>query len=364
MKDPEKLICRDNFLLVKDFLNYLKSKRKNPKTLDRYRFWLNHALIWAMDVPFESAQKVKQPFYLYVENLGLAQESQKKIIETFRAMLRYAKLHFEERFIRLPYYWIEDLTPPKGQKSSVSNYVKIEEVRKIMNLDIDRTNMALWRDQAMACMLFLSGARVEAATTLPISCVHLNARYPYIDQNPALGVVTKNNKSAKTYLHIVPELLEFIREWDDFVRKNYPEDQPWYTPIHHVWGEQTTKVLRPGKNRGRAVTKRLKLLNGLAGTPYKSPHKYRHGYAVYGLERCNTMTQYHNLSRNLMHSSIAITDQIYISFEVEERGRILSEIFGNPVLQPDDELEAHINKLGRYDLQRNIELSTKRLANL
>ena len=65
-----------------------------------------------------------------------------------------------------------------------------------------------------------------------------------------------------------------------------------------------------------------------------------------------------------MHSSIAITDQVYISFEVEERGRILSEIFGNPVLQPDDELEAHINKLGRHDLQRNIELSAKRLANL
>ena len=364
MISQEKLIYRDNFLLTRDFLSYLKSKRKNPKTIRRYQSWLGHALLWAMDIPFEKAHTVKTPFVQYVEDLGLAQESQKKIIETFRVMLRYAKLYFEKRFIRLPYYWIEDLTPPKGKRSNICNYVRVDEIRKIMALNIDRTNIALWRDQAMACMLFLSGARAEAATTLPIKCVHLNARYPYIEQDPELGVRTKNDKSAITYLHIIPELLEFVREWDDFARRHYPEDHPWYTPIHQVWGEQTTRRLIPGKNRSQALAKRLRILNGLTGTAYKSPHKYRHGYAVYGLERCKTMAQYHNLSRNLMHSSIAITDQIYVNFDAEERGRILSGIYENPVLQPDHDLMAHINKLGQQDLLDNIILIAQRLANM
>lgn len=76
----------------------------------------------------------------------------------------------------------------------------------------------------MVCMLFLSGARASAATTLPIKAVHLNDEHPNIEQKPELGVRTKNGKAATTYLHKFPELLDFAQRWDEFVRANFPED--------------------------------------------------------------------------------------------------------------------------------------------
>jgi hypothetical protein len=98
--------------------------------------------------------------------------------------------------------------------------------------------------------------------------------------------------------------------------------------------------------------------------PYKSPHQYRHGYALYGLERCQTMEQYHALSRNMMHNNISITDQVYVHLEVQERGRILSEIYANPVMQQNSELSAFISKLGKEDIQEALRLIANRLVSL
>jgi hypothetical protein len=66
-------------------------------------------------------------------------------------------------------------------------------------------------------MLFLSGARASAFTTLPISAVDLPGRT--LHQWPELGVATKNGKRATTYLLPIPELLAVAQTWDDKVRR-------------------------------------------------------------------------------------------------------------------------------------------------
>jgi len=86
--------------------------------------------------------------------------------------------------------------------------------------------------------------------SLPIQAVHLNERYRYIEQKTELGVRTKMSKSASTFLHNVPELLDFAGGWDESARALFPEDHLWYAPIHQQWGEQSTKVLVPGSNQG------------------------------------------------------------------------------------------------------------------
>lgn len=365
MTEKKRLVNRNNFLLVQEYLTYLlQTKNKNPKSVERYRFWLNHLLRWAMEIPLEKAHKIDIPFLAYTKELGVAQESQKKTIETARAFLRWAKLYHEQQFIGLPSYWLEDITPPHIDKRGVDKFVQVDEIFKITSQRIGKSNLALWRDQAIACMLFLSGARASAAATLPIKAVHLNDEHPCIEQKPELGVRTKNGKAATTYLHIIPDLLDFVRGWDEFVRANFPDDHLWYSPIHQEWGEQSTKVLVPGKNRHHALGKRLRIISAMNQLPYKSPHQYRHGYAIYGLERCQTMEQYHALSRNMMHNNISITDQVYVHLEVQERGRILSGIYPNPVMKPDSELSAFILKLGKEDIQDALRLIANRLVSL
>jgi site-specific recombinase XerD len=360
----DKLVNRSNFLLVNEYLDYLLNmKNKSRKTVDRYRFWLRHLLFWAMDQPLTAADRIKPSFLQYVNNLDLALTSKKKIIETVRSLFKWAKLYHSKQFAQLPAYWIEDLTAPNvSHEEDVKDYVSLDEIMEIASLKIDRDNIALWRDQAMSCLLFLSGARAGAATTLPVKAVHLDSELPKIEQKPVLGVHTKNRKSATTFLHNIPELLHVIREWDRFVRSKCPDEHTWYAPIHQQWGEQQLFALKPGMNRATGLNRRLNLLTQMASLPHKSAHKYRHGYAIYGLEHCQTMAQYHALSRNLMHANIAITDGTYVHLEELERGKLLGQISSNPIRQPDGELQAYLARLDKENLHRAITIAADLLV--
>jgi hypothetical protein len=58
------------------------------------------------------------------------------------------------------------------------------------------------------------------------------------------------------------------------------------------------------------------------GLPYHSPHKFRHGHAVFALQHAKTMPDYKAVSMNLMHCDIRVTDGIYAPLaqdEVKER---------------------------------------------
>jgi site-specific recombinase XerD len=363
MRTESGLVYRGNYLLVQEYLAYLLQVRlKNPKTVERYRSWLNHLLLWAMEVPLQKAPSISAPFSDYVRSKNFAQETQKKTVETARAFLRWAKLYHEKQFAGLPAYWVEDLTPIRVQSKSVSKYVHLDEVLKIGHKTPGTDNLALWRDQAMACLLFLSGARAGAAVSLPIRAIHLNDPYPHIEQKTELGVQTKLSKSATTYLHQIPELLNFVRSWDNFARENFPESHLWYAPIQQHWGQQSTQVLEAGADRSGALRKRLTMLSRLYELPHRSPHQYRHGYAVYGLEHCKTMAEYHALSRNMMHDNISITDKIYVHVDEVERGQILARLNHNSVGQFDAEFSDFIARFGKQDLVAGIQILATRLA--
>lgn len=358
MSDINRLVNRNNYLIIRKYLEYLLSiKNRDRKSVERYRFWLRHTLLWAMEHPLETADQIRPPFVQHINCLELATESKKKIIETTRAFFKWAKLYHNKRFNRLPAHWIEDMTPPKVPRAANLDYVALEDVLKIARLKIDSENLALQRDQAMSALLFLSGARAGAITSLPIKAVHLDTEFPHIEQKPALGVSTKNNQSATTFLHNIPELLDVVRAWDKQVRKHCPPEYPWYAPIQQNWGEQRFSELEPGRQRAVALNKRLKILEAAAGLSHKSPHKYRHGYAIYGLRHCRTMAQYHALSRNLMHANVAITDERYVHLEEIERGKLLGQISNDQAQQRDDDLQGMLAKLDKDDLHRAITIA-------
>jgi integrase len=109
----------------------------------------------------------------------------------------------------------------------------------------------------------------------------------------------------------IPELLTIVKEWDTFIRSQLLPTAMWYTPIISQWGEQTLSPDAPGTNRNLAVSKRMRKLFDCADLPYKSPHKFRHGHAVYALQHAKTMADYKAVSMNLMHEDIRVTDRIY-----------------------------------------------------
>ena len=82
------------------------------------------------------------------------------------------------------------------------------------------------RIRAAACFWFLSGIRIGAFVTLPLSAVDLDNLT--VKQWPKLGVKTKFSKHATTFLSGIPKLLEVARAWDKEVRSICGNTGLWF----------------------------------------------------------------------------------------------------------------------------------------
>ncbi|MAT45411.1 MAG: hypothetical protein CL609_24045 [Anaerolineaceae bacterium] len=370
------MIERQNYLKVKEHLKYLEEVLLlNAASVERYRFYLRHLLLWADDQHIRDVQAIRPTLPSYLASLPgkdgkgiLASASQKKIIDSSKRFFRWAKVTYPREMNSLPLSWIDTLRLPRQPQISSENvFVSLEQVLTLVNTPIPEDNLALLRDKAAAAMLFLSGIRASAFTTLPISAVDLDNLT--LRQWPELGVHTKNGKKATTFLLNIPEILESAHRWDEIVRKSLPGSSPWYAPIAHSWGDQFLSLDEPGKTRAQALQKRLKLLFSLAKIEFKSPHKFRHGHAVYGLLHAQTMADYKAVSMNLMHESIEITDGTYapmLSSDVQDRIAGLSgKAMSTPGCQAPlmgDELESFLNTLDRESQKRALVFIAGRLA--
>ncbi len=323
------MIHRSNYRLAKEFLAYLRDVTQvDPISIQRYWAYLKHLLQWADDIPFDQAVNKRPTFATYLTSStqddvtsALAPLTVKKIFQTSKRFFTWAKTTYPREFRLVALDWITALGLPRtAQESREHEFVKLEEVRQLASLPIDPADIALQRDQAAAVMLFLSGVRASAFASLTIECVDLQNRA--IKQWPSLGVKTKNGKSATPYLLEIPDLIMVVEKWDTYVRSRLPLTAIWYLPIISQWGEQTLSLNPPGANRNTALGKRLRKLLMVAGLPYHSPHKFRHGHAVFALQHATTMADYKAASMNLMHDDISVTDGIYaplVHDEVKQR---------------------------------------------
>jgi integrase len=301
---------------------------------------LRHLLLWADETPFNKVQDIQLAFPTYLSSARLdgkertlSHSSLKKIAQMSKRFFVWAKMTFPRKFRELPLSWVDVLRPPRHVPSAREHiFVTLDEIKHLAGLEIPEDNLVLRRDQAGAVMLFVSGMRAGALGSLPIEAVDLPNRT--IKQWTSLGVATKNSKSATTYLLNIPELLTVVEGWNSFVRARLPPSATWYTPIVSRWGEQRISAGAVTGNRNARIIKRMRKLFAVAGLPYKSPHKFRHGHAVYALQHARTMADYKAVSMNLMHEDIRVTDGIYaplISNEVKQR---VTQLTGQTTTRP------------------------------
>ena len=352
------MVNRTNYWWVKNFLRYLgEILGLSEKSVSRYWFHLRHLLLWADETLFPDASRIRPVFQTYVMDLPgksgrarLSDETQSRIVETARRFFDWAKIHSPDDFRMTTPAWIDMLRPRKtGDPQSEHEYVTLEEIQQLVNLQIPSNNLALQRDRAAAGMLFLSGMRASAFTSAPIKAFDLEKGCVY--QWPKeLGVDTKNGKKATTYLLPIPELGKVVEEWDRYVRSALPLTSPWYAPIKNEWGEHELSMEEPGKNRNLALNKRLRLLFQAAGLKYKSAHKFRHGHAVYGLQHASTMADYKAVSMNLMHEDIRTTDGIYACLVTDEEKTRIAGLQPSENIRPGNQLEVYFRNLSNDEL--------------
>lgn len=116
---------------------------------------------------------------------------------------------------------------------------------------------------------------------------------------------------STTYLLEIPELLEVVFAWDYKIRKIFKPEDPWLAPFSPLTLDFDPDYQSIGKHRSDRARKDLKEWLNKAKLPYHSPHKFRHGHAVYSLKRAKTITDLKAVSQNLNHARIKTTNQIY-----------------------------------------------------
>jgi len=112
------------------------------------------------------------------------------------------------------------------------------------------------------------------------------------------------------------------------------------------------------------LAKRIRKLSNLVGIEYKSPHKFRHGHAVYALLQAQTMADYKAISQNLMHGSIKVTDSIYAWLNDNQVKDRIASLSTNQAQQPKNatELDILLSQLSKSELKQAIQLAADHLA--
>jgi integrase len=323
------MINRLNWKAVKIYLQYrLEVDHLSKSSMRLEESLLRHLLEWTGEIPFYQVPNIRPTFPEYMlnarldgKNLKLSPFYIKKTIRSSYRFFAWLKIH-QRGYKSLTINWLDTLKPPRMTiEHKEHEAVTLEEIQAIAKAPVftlrDR------RIRAAAVFWFLSGIRIGAFVTLPIIAVDMDNLA--IRQWPKLGVRTKIKKQATTYLLNIPELLRVVREWDQEVRSKAPENGLWFIHISPDNGEIENYSQKAGEQRHTRARKDLKEWLKKVNLPYHSPHKFRHGFAVYAIKQAKDIPALKAISQNLMHSNLSITDGVYgILSESDVRAQIAS----------------------------------------
>ena len=341
------MINYDNYNLTRLYLEHLTQLRRlHESSVGRYRSHLSHLLVWADETSLGELAKKLPTFEQYLKTARrddkkstLARETVERIVATSQRFLLWAKAAHRREMRCLDLAWINAMRPPRIEdRIAVHEFVTLDEVKQLIMLPNPKNDWIFRRNQAAAAMLFLSGARDGAFCSLSFQCVNIADRS--IKQLPELGVHTKNGKGAITFLLDLPELLDVVTEWDAYARTKLPPSAAWFTPTSGSWGHRSFSAEPPGANRNIGFARQIRHLFARADLPYKRPHAFRHGHAVFGLNRAKTPADFKAVSQNLMHENMKVTEEIYAKLANDDIKRRIAGLTGRPIstLNADEDI--------------------------
>lgn len=325
------MINKRNWKLTKLYLaDRFHVDQISPGSLKVEETYIRYLLEWADGKHFSMASKIIPTFPEYMRTARLDHKSESlspthinKILATSRRFFMWLYEHDRE-FRSLKIAWINKIRSKRlSAVPQTKEYVSYEEILIIARAPAE--NVIERRIRAAAVFMYLSGIRIGAFVTLPIKAVDLANRFVY--QYPSFGVHTKNNKSAKTVLFPIQELLEVVQLWDQEIRKVLPEDGFWFAPLSPDTGEINPDCRIPNDRRVMLARKNLRDWTNKVGLKYHSPHKFRHGHVHYGQAHSKTQEDYKAVSQNVMHSTTGITDQFYSNMDDEEKKKRIDSMF-------------------------------------
>lgn len=355
------MINRTNWKHVCAYLQYRRDVDQISDTSQRLEeSWLRHVLEWADENPFDQVSKIRPAFPEYIVSARLDENGESLSPVYVRHIIRSAHRFFfwlskhRRGYSSITQAWLDTLKPPRMTEAHEEHeFVTLEEIRAIAAAPVETIRER--RIRAAAVFWFLSGIRIGAFVTLPLAAVDIENLT--VKQFPKLGVKTKFGKHATTYLLDIPDLLEVVKAWDNEVRAILPSNGLWFAPVSPETGKIDPTITTAGKHRNIRARKDLEGWLKRVGLPYHSPHKFRHGNAVYSLKNAKDISALKAVSQNLMHSNLSVTDGVYgILTETDVRHQIAN--LGKDVANSNDVQELRslvsqlLNMLGKNSIAK------------
>lgn len=316
------MIDKNNWRMVRKFLEYRASIDLLSKgSLKIQDVHTRHLLEWAQENSFRQAPSIRPSFPQYLLSSRMDGTEGRLSAGYIKKTLATARMFFtwladnEHGYKSIKQAWIKTLKIKRiSDTPKNKEYVSLEEILEIAS----RPVRSVWerRTRAALVFLYLSGMRINAFVSLPIQAVDISNLCVY--QYPSLGVRTKNEKAAKTFLLNIPELLQIIQAWDDEVRAALPSNGFWFAPLSPDTGLIDPHVVEVGEHRHAIARRNFKAWMIQENLPYHSPHKFRHGHIHYGLERSENIADFKAVSMNSMHSTMEVTDTFYSVLKDDE----------------------------------------------
>jgi len=302
------VINRENWLLVRRYLEYRQDvDLLGSASLRLEKTWLSHVLIWADSLSFERVPAHRPTFPQYLQARDLSPVYISHVTRAARRFFFWLSKH-RRGFSVISAAWLDTLRAPGARARSEDRsheFVSYAEICAIASAPVQTIRER--RIRASAVFWWLSGIRVGAFVSLPVSAVDLDKLT--VKQHPKMGVKTKFKKHATTFLLDIPDLLGVVRSWDEEIRA--AGSRFWFASVSPETGMIDPSVFEVGQHRGIRASKDLRCWLARVGLPYHSPHKFRHGHAVYAIKNARTISALKAISQNLMHSSLKITDGVY-----------------------------------------------------
>jgi integrase len=302
------MVSRDNWKLVQLYLDYQREVLlRDKQTVDRAWASLRHFLEWANATSVANVRNVRPVFPVHLAEHGIDRVGVSRACNQVKDFVHWLHEEHPRRYTKLTNNWLETLRPAKEpQRPRDRDVYSLDDVRKICALPA--VTLADRRDIAAIALLFLSGMRVGALTSMPINSLDLENLS--VDQFPEMGVRTKDGKRATTFILKVPELLRVVKRWDKVVRTALPVTALWYTPLGQA-GLSLDGTAKATRYRRLKITRALKKLCVKVDVKYRNPHKLRHGFAMYAFGLAKDIGDLKAISQNLMHADLKTTDGIY-----------------------------------------------------
>ena len=212
-------VLRENYEMLCAYLKSLQADAENEEKILAARGALQHALLAAGQDSFRALDFGEWRRRLQITRRldgspELLSESRIDVIFDFmRPLCRWLIKRYPKKFR----HWDRDKVgnvAPRGNEATYApvrsrSVVTLDKACEIAALDVGDDPLLL-RDQAVACLQWVSGARVESIATLPLRAFTFSRDSIQINMDPKLGVKTKGGGAIKTTLLPIAPLIDRV----------------------------------------------------------------------------------------------------------------------------------------------------------